>query len=412
VISVVKSTVIGLPFSEWPFQDQSLWHTALAPNPGLFKKTGWASHLSPATIRLMQANYAMWLRHLKDTEAELENLSPSQRITRVRLDSWLSELQGRGNRATTIYCRLRGLYGAIKIMEPHADTDFILRPDGYSLRKILRPESRWKHVRDSGELLSRALALFQSGKCGEGYANGKLAIRDAAILGLLAAQAPRVGSVGSMQLGARLLRNSSGFSVSFAGHDMKTREAHGFPLQTELTEVLGFYIDKIRPLLVGQRPTDMLWIGHRGVPMQPRDIGKMVRRRCRDWFGVAEGPHWFRKCLRTTASLEGPEFALDASAVLAHSHQTSAKYYVKAQASRAAERHGIHLAKLRQRTAPLAASAFDWREAPNAVATMPDEGLEPPEPAPAVGNADLGRIALEQIKVHEEPLVWRPCDSK
>lgn len=409
---MTKSKVIALPFSEWPVQDQVLWKTALAPNPGIFKKVGWASDLAPATISLMQANYAVWLRHLKRIDAELEGLSPSQRVTRVRLDSWLAEFHSRGNRATTIYCRLRGLHDAIRMMEPRADLAFILRPDGYSLRKILRPEPRWKHVRDSGELLSRALALFQSGKCGEGYANGKLAIRDAAILGLLAAQAPRVGSVGSMQLGARLLRNSSGFSVSFAGHDMKTREAHGFPLQTELTEVLGFYIDKIRPLLVGQRPTDMLWIGHRGEPMQPRDIGKMVRRRCRDWFGVAEGPHWFRKCLRTTASLEGPEFALDASAVLAHSPETSVMYYVKAQASRAAERHGIHLAKLRQRTAPLAASAFDWREAPNAVATMPDEGIEPPEPAPTAGNTHLGQMALEQIKVHEEPLVWRPCDSK
>jgi hypothetical protein len=166
-----------------------------------------------------------------------------------------------------------------------------------------------------------------------------------------------------MQLGARLLRNSSGFSISFAGQDMKTRQAHGFPLQTELTEVLDFYIGKVRPSLVGQRPTDMLWIGYSGEPMQSRDIGKMVRRRCYEWFGVAEGPHWFRKCLRTTASLEGPEFALDASAVLAHSPEVSIRYYVKAQASRAVERHGVNLAKLRRTTGPLAASVFGWRGA-------------------------------------------------
>ena len=360
---MTKSKVIALPFSEWPVQDQALWQIALAPNPGLFKRVGWASHLAPATIRLMHANYAVWLSHLKRIDAELEGLSPSQRVTRARLDSWLAEFHSRGNRAATILCRLRGLHDAIRMMEPQADIGFIQRPNGYSLRRILRPEPRWKHVRDSGELLSRALALFESGKSGNGYANGKLAIRDAAILGLLAAQAPRVGTVGSMQLGARLLRNSSGFSISFAGQDMKTRQAHGFPLQTELTEVLDFYIGKVRPSLVGQRPTDMLWIGYSGEPMQSRDIGKMVRRRCYEWFGVAEGPHWFRKCLRTTASLEGPEFALDASAVLAHSPEVSIRYYVKAQASRAVERHGVNLAKLRRTTGPLAASVFGWRGA-------------------------------------------------
>jgi hypothetical protein len=158
---------------------------------------------------------------------------------------------------------------------------------------------------------------------------------------------------------------------------MKTRETHGFPLQTELTEVLDFYIAKVRPLLVGQRPTDMLWIGHGGEPMQTRDIGKMVRRRCFEWFDVAEGPHWFRKCLRTTASLEGPEFALDASAVLAHSPATSIKYDVKAQASRAVERHGLHLAKLRRTTAPLAASVFGWRGAQCATGSVLEQPLAP-----------------------------------
>ena len=373
---MTKPNAIALPFSEWPLQDQALWQTALAPNPGLFKEVGWASHLAPATIRLMQANYAVWLSHLKRIDAELEGSCPSQRVTKARLDSWLAEFHSRGNRATTILCRLRGLHDAIRMMEPRADIGFILRPNGYSLRRILRPEPRWKHVRDSGELLSQALALFESGKSGNGYANGKLAIRDAAILGLLAAQAPRVGTVGSMQLGARLLRNSSGFSISFAGQDMKTRQAHGFPLQTELTEVLDFYIGKVRPLLVGQRPTDMLWIGYSGEPMQSRDIGKMVRRRCYEWFGVAEGPHWFRKCLRTTASLEGPEFALDASAVLAHSPEVSIRYYVKAQASRAVERHGVNLAKLRRTTGPLAASVFGWRGAKAAANCALDENNE------------------------------------
>lgn len=359
--TMTKPNAIALPFSEWPLQDQTLWKTAVTPNPGLFKKVGWASHLSPATIRLMQANYAAWLGYLKRIDVELEGLTPSQRVTTALLDGWLAELRCRGNRATTIHTRLRGLHDSIRIMEPSVDIGFILRPNGYSLRRILRPEPKWKNIRDSGELLSRVLALFQSGKSGKGYAGGMLAIRDAAIMGLFAVHGPRNKSVGSMRLGEQLQRDSLGFSVCFGSVDMKMRIAHGFRTQRELAEVFDFYINEIRPKLAGQRPTDMLWIGFRGEPLQARDIGKIVRRRCQDWFGAAEGPNWLRKCLRTTASLEGPEYALDASEVLAHSPEVSIRHYVKAQASRAVERHGIHLAKLRRSSAPLAASAYGWR---------------------------------------------------
>ena len=101
-------------------------------------------------------------------------------------------------------------------------------------------------------------------------------------------------------------------------------------------------------------------------PLWQRNLSKTASGKpgavhCQDWFGAAEGPNWLRKCLRTTASLEGPEYALDASEVLAHSPEVSIRHYVKAQASRAVERHGIHLAKLRRSSAPLAASAYGWR---------------------------------------------------
>ncbi|MFN7883689.1 MAG: hypothetical protein ACK5PF_11845, partial [bacterium] len=69
---MTKPNAIALPFSEWPLQDQTLWKTAVTPNPGLFKKVGWASHLSLATIRLMQANDAAWLGYLKRIDVELE----------------------------------------------------------------------------------------------------------------------------------------------------------------------------------------------------------------------------------------------------------------------------------------------------------------------------------------------------
>jgi hypothetical protein len=105
--------------------------------------------------------------------------------------------------------------------------------------------------------------------------------------------------------------------------------------------------------------------------------------------------------LRTTASLEGPEFALDASAVLAHSPATSIRYYVKAQASRAVERHGLHLAKLRRTTAPLAASVFGWRGAKAAANCALDENNEASdqrEVNPGSEDGLFGSASLQSVE--------------
>lgn len=62
------------------------------------------------------------------------------------------------------------------------------------------PAPRWCEVRDSRELLADAIALFEMGSTGRGYAHGRVAVRDAALLGLLATHGPRIRSVGAMEM--------------------------------------------------------------------------------------------------------------------------------------------------------------------------------------------------------------------
>lgn len=108
--------------------------------------------------------------------------------------------------------------------------------------------------------------------------------------------------------------------------------------------------------------TPCLWVGTRGRPMSARDLGKVVRRRTKAWFGVAKGPHWFRKCLTTTAALATPEAMLDVCSILGHSPEVSLRHYNAANAVTAAQRHNQRITRLKARTWLRAARVFGWRE--------------------------------------------------
>lgn len=361
----MRVRTLSIPFADWPGRDRAAWERALAPAESLFDDEGGAAErFSAAALKKIREAYSVWLSYLVRSDQFDPDAPPASRVTRGRLNGWIADQRSRGNGNTTIYGRLRDLHAALKLIAPEADLAFILRPGGRSLRRALRPRPRWAEVRDSRELLARALALFEAGRGGHGYAKGRTAVRDAALLGLLAAHAPRIRSVGAMAIGDHVVRTEDGYSLHFGEKDTKTQTIMTYDLNPELVEVFDHYITRVRPTLCGSERTACLWVGTKGKAVSDRDLGKVVRRRTMVWFGREEGPHWFRKCLRTTASLAAPEMALHAAAMLGHGAKVSIENYTKAKATQALRRQGARISELRSETWSLAASAFGWRDAP------------------------------------------------
>jgi hypothetical protein len=355
-------------YQDWPPGDRDAAERATRPAEGLYGEAGGAAAgLSQAALRKHWEAYGVWLSFLERSGELDPSLLPAERVTPARLDAWIADQRGRGNRATTIYGRIMGLHQALLLLQPGAKVGFILRPAGLSLRAALRPVPRPFTTVDSRELLRRALELFEAGRAGRSYARGGTAVRDAALLGLLAAHAPRIGSVATMRIGVQLKRTDDGYSLEFGEADTKTRRSLTLELLSELVPVFDFYIRQVRSRsIAGCRGSDALWAGTRGRPLSARGLAKVVQRRTAEWFGKAEGPHWYRKCLRSTAARLSPEAALDAAAVMGHSQRISVANYAEAGSGAALRRHGTRMTRLRRATRLLAERSYADRDAAEA----------------------------------------------
>lgn len=359
---MTRSRTWSFALADWPAGDRAAWDAVMSPAITPFDDNSAALALGPFARRKIREAYAAWLHYLlRHGELDLE-AAPGARVTRPRLDGWVADQRARGNGATTIYGRLRDLYRALSLIDPGADVGFILRPGGHPLRRLLRPRPRWCGVRDSRELLARALDLFQAGCAGKGYGGGSMNVRDAALLGLLAAHAPRIRSIAAMEIGDHIRRTDTGYQIHFGEQDTKTEEYLSYDMHPELVPVFDRYLAVVRPSLSGSASSAALWIGTRGKALSTLDLGKVVRRRTKAWFGREEGPHWFRKCLRTTASMLSPELALDASVALDHSPQVSIDHYLKSRGIEALRRHGARISRLRSETRLLAERFYAERD--------------------------------------------------
>ena len=357
----MSGRALSLAFEDWPMPDQRRWARALAPASSLYDDGGAAERRSSQGLVKVARGYGVWLAFLA-RRGELDaTASPAERVIPARLDAWIDEQRARGVRDSTIGSRLRDLHSILLLIEPEANVGFIVRPGGAGLKRVLPAVPKPFTIVESSELLRRALALFEAGRRGKRYAGGAAAIRGAALLGLLAAHAPRIGSVAAMRIGTHLVQIPGGYRLVWTAADTKSRRPLSYDLHPALVPLFGAYIKHARPQL-GSSGTDLVWCGTRGRPLSLKQLSKIVFRRTREWFGVAHGPHWFRKCLRSSAGRHSPEAALDAAAVLGHGAEVSVRHYTEAGSTAALRRHGQRIGNLRQRTRLLAERFYAERD--------------------------------------------------
>lgn len=357
----MKPSRLSMPFHGWPETDRQLWHLRTAPSPGLFGPNRLARRLRPATLRKALQEYCAWLGFL-ERRGELDpGEPPASRVTLTRLDAYVEEQRDRGNRNATIRGRLCGLRMTLRLIAPEADTRFLVRPHGVSLRRWLPDEPRARrflHVRD---IADRAQVHFDMGLSGRGYAGGACAIRDAALMGLLAMRGPRIASVAAMTLGEDIAKVGDRWMVRLPAEHVKTDEWIAWVVPEELTRIIDAYVDRVRPgMTSGCQPTTAFWIGVGGKPLTKRGLTEVVRSRSHQWFGWRFGPHAFRRFITTTVAAEAPELLPEAAAMQGHSTDVQMRHYNDAKADAAARRYGDLIEDLRKETEVVAARRYGW----------------------------------------------------
>lgn len=234
-------------------------------------------------------------------------------------------------------------------------------PAEFPLDRAMPSTPKRVSVRDFRELLERTCELYQAGLAERSRVRGRKAIRNAAILGLLALRAPRLGSLTAIEIGVHLTKPNDRYWLWLGEDIVKTETSNSYPLDDVLTPILDTYLADVRPSF-GGNATTKLWLCTTGMPLRAAGITKVVRRQTKIWFGEARGPHWFRKCLTTTVTVESPELALDATRLLGHGPDVALDYNM-ACSTAALRRHGARVSARRRATAGLAARAFN-EEAP------------------------------------------------
>jgi hypothetical protein len=350
---------LGLPFLDWPSTWQIAWEGAITPSDSLFSDQAAVSDLRPDTLDIREEALSMYLGFIKrnrltDPSVALESDGdPSA----WHIQAYVDEQRARGVCNTTLYLRVQALTHALRMMWPGMDFRWLQRPGGRSLRAVLPCRPRKVEVRDHRELLQRALDLHAEGLTGKGYAGGKIALRDAAIIALLSWQGTRVRALTEMKQGTSLFYRGGRYWVAFGADNTKMHHTYEIPLPAILNQVFHDYLAIARPLL-GGHASDALWMSISHGPLTYRGITEIARSRTLEWFGKERGPHWFRKCITTTVRLVAPELALDAAIVMDHSLVVAQEHYNMAKGVAAALRHEHRMDQRMAETADRADSVF------------------------------------------------------
>jgi len=161
--------------------------------------------------------------------------------------------------------------------------------------------------------------------------------RDGLLLAVLASRARRRRAMHGLSVGRQLVWRGGAWRIELGPDLVKTRREDAFDLPERLMPYVERYLREFRPLLLGSRADDALWLNYRGERLAAETITGISLERTRERFGVAVSPHDFRRALATTAALRCSDDPGLAAAVMDISPAIVERHYNRAgqiQASR------------------------------------------------------------------------------
>jgi integrase len=334
-----------LPVTRWPALDQAAW-AAAHRREGLLDDDGGAAAWSPATSDIIARGFGTFLAFLAETEGLDLAAPPSSRVTRARVEAYVSYLRRRPNHSSTVAARILQLIRAVAVMAPNADLRWLRRIRA-RLRRIATP------ARDDRARLLPAAALYDLAttlmhraetETSELTRRRALWFRDGLMIAMLCVWAPRARNVAETMIGTSLQRRGAIWWAAFGAHDTKNKRPIEIPLPQEFTAWIERYLDYYRPELVRRSPTpaagDAFWISNGGKPFTSKEVGKRVIAATKRELGRPINPHLFRKIIPTELAIRDPAHVGVAQPLLGHAdYRTTQSAYNLGRALDAARRY-------------------------------------------------------------------------
>jgi integrase/recombinase XerD len=317
--------------ADWPKRDRMAWQAAVK-KAGVLDEPGLAAHWRPATQRTTVSHYGRFLTYLDDRGLLDRADGPQARLTPDRLRGYIDELRPQLS-PVTLSGRITGLAEALRVMAPTQNYRY-LKLSRRRLKARMRP-TRDKRSRmvSSRQLLELGLELIERAET-QAFAREvwrACTYRDGITILVLASRPIRRRNLAQMRLGLNLAKRNETYELAFDGASMKNHRSVSYPLAPQLTAFIDRYLDYYRPILLGSRKNDHVWISWRRVAMSEDCLYKMIVQHTRKAFGHPVNPHLFRDIAVTSAASEKPEYAFLSLSLLQHGdHRTAEKHYNQA----------------------------------------------------------------------------------
>jgi integrase len=340
----------------WPEADRAIWERIIKIG-NLLEEAGPGQHWRPETRRVAARDYGYWLTFVLSIDSGLARENPIARITPERVRAYCRAMEGLS--ALTKASRIARLYTIIRGADPARDLRW-LAEIRRALERAARREgsAQRKHGRilPSGRLMDAGLALLKGAHLDGGRSLRLRAkdFRDGLMIALLAARPLRIKNFATLRLGHHLHETSSNYLIDIPADETKSCR----PLETfvpdELDPWLAIYLQKYRPILLGGRQSDYLWVHATGDSYRPSSLAQRIPKLTKRLLGVAIGPHLFRDCAATTIATNDPGHVLIIASILGHTTlKTAENHYNHARSLEASRHFQNSIGQVREMTRPI-----------------------------------------------------------
>lgn len=327
----------GLPFSEWPSEDQLIF-TNLTACVDILEDSPWSS-LSLTSVRNRKYALGQFLGFLRADEPELLRQPLSSRVTPSIVKRFVEAMR-RNCTETSIGINLQRLHLTLVVASPTHEWTWLYQ---IQRRIALNAKTLPKQMVSSVDLYRIGCELMEDAKSKSiifdrvVQSQAEL-FRDGLMIATLAESPMRRAGFAALCLGKHVIKIGGRWRIYLEPEMVKTRMEQDFDLSHELGEYVDEYVDTFRTAFPDADKHNGMWpYGDR--PMTDKMVRRYIRKHTERRLGYAVSPHEFRRAAATFITQADPANARMAKDLLGHkSFAMTEKYYIAAGNSRIAGR--------------------------------------------------------------------------
>ena len=339
-----------MPLSGWPEIDQRLWSGAISLG-NVLGDAGVAANWRSGTLARVIQSYGRFLTFLEVSGRLFPNKSPDQRIDRELVIAYVQFLQ-RDCAPVTVHGYVLNLERALHAMIPDLDLGWLRRIIGRLGTQTTPSRNKRKRVIAVERLLETGLLMMTRADSEKGLTSEKRAVlfRDGFMVAFLSQRPIRRRSFVGLRIGRQVQRLSNEFVLRLEADDTKNHRPYEAPLPRILTSFLDRYLEVHRPILLGDRTHDFLWVTRSGTPLADSSFYIRLRKVTERELGIPINPHLFRDCAMTSVAIDDPVHIRIMQPLLGHSTMaTSEQHYNQATAIDAGRQYQAMIERRRRR---------------------------------------------------------------